>query len=201
MSIGARVQPHTTARQIPAGISFPIRSAKNRQKQTRRDVVRGLQALQERRSARRTPEPPDVGRSGTATYRADYRLWLSAQIRRRITWKSTKRNRKPPFRIKYWERPNLEKLSAGKRSLFMEYNLMVPKLRPAKAIMDAEQEMFDRIWYDRHQLFRHKVSHGQENTSPGVMKIARAAARKLEAKYGKRNLRRTAITIRSSGGC
>ena len=99
------------------------------------------------------------------------------------------RNRKPPFRIKYWERPMLEKLTTGKRALLMEYNLLVPQVRPVKAIIEAEQEMFDRIWYDRHQVFRSKVRQGEEKTSPGVMKIARAAARRLEAKYGKKNLR------------
>lgn len=31
------------------------------------------------------------------------------------------RNRTPPFRIKYWERPTLERLTASKRSLLMEY--------------------------------------------------------------------------------
>src|SRR5690242_17839994 len=59
------------------------------------------------------------------------------------------RNRKPPFRIKYWERPKLEQLTARKRTLLMEYNLSPLKTRPISQIMKAEEEFFDRIWYDR----------------------------------------------------
>jgi hypothetical protein len=55
------------------------------------------------------------------------------------------RNRKPPFRIKYWERPQIEVLAARKRALLMEYNLMPTTTRSIKAILKAEQEFSDVI--------------------------------------------------------
>jgi hypothetical protein len=98
------------------------------------------------------------------------------------------RNRKPPFRIKYWERPKLEKLSTGKRSLLMEYGLISQKTRPMKQILEAEDQFFNRVWYDRHQVLLRLEREGKTKTAPDIMSGARRAAAQLEKKYGKKNL-------------
>lgn len=99
------------------------------------------------------------------------------------------RNRKPPFRIKYWERPKLEQLSANKRSLLMEYNLLAFKTRTVDAILKAEEELFDVIWYDRKLVLIRNLKEGRETITPEIKKGMYAAMRRVEKKYGKRKIR------------
>lgn len=98
------------------------------------------------------------------------------------------RNRRPPFRIKYWERPTLEKLTIGKRALLMEFGLVPQKTRPIGEVLKAEGEFFERVWYDRHQMLLHLESRGKTKTVPAIMRDARKAAARLEKKHGKKNL-------------
>jgi hypothetical protein len=99
------------------------------------------------------------------------------------------RNRKPPFRIKYWERPRLEQLSANKRSLLLEYNLLPHKTRPITKIIEAEQEFMDVIWYDRKLVLQQNLREGKETITPEIKKGMLAAMRVAEKKYGKKKLR------------
>ena len=99
------------------------------------------------------------------------------------------RNRTPPFRIKYWERPQLEQLTGNKRSLLMEYNLMPTKTRPINQILKAEQEFSDVIWYDRKLVLQRKLKEGTETITPEIKKGMLAAMRRAEAKYGKKKIR------------
>ena len=95
------------------------------------------------------------------------------------------RNRRPPFRIKYWERPKLEQLSSHKRSLLMEYNLLPLKTRSVSAILKAEEEFFDRIWYDRKLVLQANIRDGIEmKNTPEIEKGMRTAMRIVEKKYG-----------------
>ena len=98
------------------------------------------------------------------------------------------RNRKPPFRIKYWERPKLEKLTIGKRALLMDFGLLPQRTRRIPEILKAEGEFFDRVWYDRHQVLRHLERGGKRKTASDIMKAAQKEATQLEKKYGKKNL-------------
>ena len=98
------------------------------------------------------------------------------------------RNRRPPFRIKYWERPTLEKLTTGRRALLMEYGLLPQKTRPISEVLKAEGEFFDRVWYDRHQVLRRLERGGRRKTASDIMKAAQKEAIQLEKKYGKKNL-------------
>ena len=100
-----------------------------------------------------------------------------------------KRNRNPPFRIKYWERPQLEKLTANKRSLVWEYGLMPIRTRPIKEILKWENEFFDVIWYDRKRVLQQKLREGTETITPEIKKGMLAAMRRAEEKYGKKRLR------------
>jgi hypothetical protein len=99
------------------------------------------------------------------------------------------RNRTPPFRIKYWERPHLEKLTANKRSLVWEYGLMAAKTRQMHEILKWEEEFRDVIWYDRKRVLQQKVREGTETMTPEIKKLMVASMRKAEARYGKKRLR------------
>ena len=52
-------------------------------------------------------------------------------------------NHRPPFKIKYWELPQLEQLTVGMRKLLNEYALMPENMRSLKEILRAEEEFFD----------------------------------------------------------
>lgn len=50
-------------------------------------------------------------------------------------------------------------------------------------ILQAEQEFFDRVWYDRHLVFRHKYEAGQDDrTTPAVYQVALDAAGRARAR-------------------
>jgi hypothetical protein len=98
-------------------------------------------------------------------------------------------NRKPPFRIKYWERPKLEELASPKRALLMEYNLMPTKTRSVQSILKAEQEFTDVIWYDRKLVLQQKLRAGTATITPEIRKGMLQAMRRAERKYGKKKLR------------
>jgi hypothetical protein len=99
-----------------------------------------------------------------------------------------KRNNHPPFKIKYWERPHIERMTRRKITLLRKHNLTKDPIRSIKTILKAEEEFFERVWYDRHQVLLQIERAGKRKTKPAIMKRARAAARRLELKYGKRNL-------------
>jgi hypothetical protein len=100
-----------------------------------------------------------------------------------------RRNRRPPFRIRCWERPKIEALAAKKRALLMEYNLLPINLRSIRAILKAEEEFFDVIWYDRKLVLQQKLKEGSETITPEIKRGMLAAMRRAEAKYGKKKLR------------
>jgi hypothetical protein len=99
-----------------------------------------------------------------------------------------KRNRTPPFRIKYWERPQLEQLAANKRSLLWGYGLMPGRIRPIKEILKWEHEFCDVIWYDRKCMLQRKVREGTETMTPEIKKLMLASMRRMEAEHGKKKL-------------
>src|SRR5438128_340040 len=51
-----------------------------------------------------------------------------------------RRNRKPFFKIKVWEKPTLEKLASRKISLLRKYDLTHIPIRSTQNILKAEQE-------------------------------------------------------------
>ena len=99
-----------------------------------------------------------------------------------------RRNRKPPFKIKVWERPNIEKLASRKMSLLRKYQLINLKIRSDKELLKAEEEFLDRVWHDRHQLFRARVNAGKSGAQLEIWKGALKSAKRVEEKYGKKNL-------------
>ncbi len=99
-----------------------------------------------------------------------------------------KRNRKPPFEIRLWEKPTIEKLCRRKRALLRKYNLIDESIRNIEEIVAAEVEFFDRMWYDRHQLIKCAVDEKKEKVDQEIWKRARAEAKRIENTYGKKCL-------------
>jgi hypothetical protein len=92
-------------------------------------------------------------------------------------------NNRPPFRIKYWERPVLERLASGHEDLIRRFLFEVP--RNESEIIAAEEEFFDKVWYVR------SVIHSDEETAdlPEDIRNGMLAHRKrIEEQYGRREL-------------
>ena len=85
-------------------------------------------------------------------------------------------------------------------AMFEHEEIQAP--RTIEEIQSAEQEFFDKVWYDRHQMLAHRVASGQtklvaDATASGynpaeiqerVWKGAWQAAWRVEARYGPENL-------------
>lgn len=61
--------------------------------------------------------------------------------------------------------------------------------RSDKAILAAEQEFMEVIWYDRKLVLLQKVKEGAETVTPQIKKMMLDHVRALEKKYGKTKLR------------
>jgi len=94
-----------------------------------------------------------------------------------------KAKRNPPFRIKCWEKPDLEKLASRKNSLLKKYDLIGIPARTVKEILAAEEEQFEKIWYDRHRHLRAQVESGEDTPNPEIWQRALANAKRIEDKY------------------
>jgi hypothetical protein len=57
-----------------------------------------------------------------------------------------------------------------------------------KAILKAEAEFFDRVWYDRKLVLLELINEGRETIPPDIEKGMFKAMREVEKKYGKNNL-------------
>ena len=57
-------------------------------------------------------------------------------------------------------------------------------MRSAKTIAAAEGELLDKIWYNRHLVFKYNVENGIETCDPKIWKGALASAEKMRQKYG-----------------
>ena len=58
-------------------------------------------------------------------------------------------------------------------------------------ILKAREEFWEKVWWNRHQNWLYELSTGKDKLKPGMEKIfkqARAAAQKIEKKYGRKNL-------------
>ena len=100
-----------------------------------------------------------------------------------------KRNNRPPFKIKYWERPNIERMTRRKVTLLRRHMLVTDPIRSIKDILKAENEFMETIWYDRKRVLQQKVRTGAEKIDPKTMKLMLASMRRMEQQWGKQKLR------------
>ena len=59
------------------------------------------------------------------------------------------------------------------------------------AIHAAYQEFWDKVWWNRHQSWLHRIKTGEEPLKPSqktILETAKKAARRIECKYGRKNL-------------
>jgi hypothetical protein len=101
---------------------------------------------------------------------------------------SYKAKRNPPFRIKYWEKPILEKLAYPKKGLLKKYDLVGMPGRTIKDIITAEEELFEKVWYDRHVNLLSRVEAGKDTPNSEIWEDALTNAKRIEGKYGKDKL-------------
>ena len=56
-------------------------------------------------------------------------------------------------------------------------------------IHDAAEEYFEEVWWNRHQVAMEKIATGKmEPYEPKILETAKAAAKRIEDKYGRCNL-------------
>jgi hypothetical protein len=97
-------------------------------------------------------------------------------------------NRRPPFRIKYWERPILERLTGDRDDLLTKYLVVEPGPRAENEILEAEQEFHDRIWYVRKWGVIERHESGERPVRADLWDGMQKAMRRVEEEYGKDNL-------------
>jgi hypothetical protein len=60
--------------------------------------------------------------------------------------------------------------------------------RTQAEILAAEQEIFDRVWYERKLVIEDRLASGDEEIRPDILAGMRKYMREVEAKLGKDNL-------------
>ena len=96
-------------------------------------------------------------------------------------------NRRPPFRIRVWEKPQITRMLARKVTFLRRFGLIEEPIRSIRAILNAEREFFDRVWYDRKLLFIQRTKE-TARTPKEILKGMWRGMREVEQKYGRKNL-------------
>jgi Restriction endonuclease len=97
--------------------------------------------------------------------------------------KAHETNNRPRFRIRYWERTDLQRMLED-HDEFLERYLRV-HMRTKPDILAAELEFMERVWYERKLVYLQNIADGTEKEAPPeIMEGMRRAMRKAEATYG-----------------
>jgi Restriction endonuclease len=98
---------------------------------------------------------------------------------------SYRKNNRPAFKIRYWEKPQLVRMLRRKVSLQRKYDLTSSPIRKVRDILAAEDEFFTKVWYGRKSPAEHYRAQGTpEDIIKGMLKSKREA----EKRFGKKNL-------------
>ena len=96
-----------------------------------------------------------------------------------------RKSRKPPFKIRSWEKPQLLRMLRRKIALQRKYDLTDIPIRSVKEILRAEEELETRVWYGRKGPAAHYRAQGTpEDIIKGMLKGKRDA----EKRFGKKSL-------------
>ncbi|HEY5556271.1 hypothetical protein [Acetobacterium sp.] len=60
--------------------------------------------------------------------------------------------------------------------------------RSMEEITNAEDEFFDKVWFDRHLGLKYRIEQGQTTAEPEIWEGALTSAQKVVEKYGEENL-------------
>ena len=61
-------------------------------------------------------------------------------------------------------------------------------MRSKEKILEAEEEYFDKIWYNRHLSLTREIELGLSTVDDEIWRRALEARKRIEEKYGKENL-------------
>src|ERR1035437_4254107 len=101
--------------------------------------------------------------------------------------KRTVEQNRPPFRIKYWERPILERMVDARPDFL--HQLFREDMRLQPEVLAAQQEHFDRLWYYRSTHGKAGGLNDPIDTYAQKLCAQVVAARaRIEAAYGKETL-------------
>jgi hypothetical protein len=98
---------------------------------------------------------------------------------------SYRKNNRPPFKIKHWEKPQLVRMMSRKMVLQRKYNLTDAPIRSVRQILKAEEELGTRLWYGRKMPAEFYRSRG---TPEDIIKGMLKAKRETEKRFGKKFL-------------
>jgi hypothetical protein len=99
------------------------------------------------------------------------------------------RNRRPPFRMRYWEKPALGRMLRKHPGLLQQHGIFLESMRTLADILRAENELFDKIWYVRHRILQEKIDEGlRPPLAPEFEATLRAEMRRVEERYGSENV-------------
>lgn len=95
------------------------------------------------------------------------------------------KNNRPPFKIKYWEKPQLVRMMGRRISLQRKYNLTSAPIRSVRQILAAEDELATRLWYGRSMPAEDMRAQG---TPEEIIRGAVRGQRDAERRFGKKSL-------------
>jgi hypothetical protein len=98
---------------------------------------------------------------------------------------SYRRNNRPPFKIRCWEKPQLVRMLRRELTLQRKYDLTDIPIRSVKQILAAEDEFYTRVWYGRSMPVEQFRAQG---TPEDIIKGALRNQRKAEKRFGKKSL-------------
>lgn len=96
-----------------------------------------------------------------------------------------RRNNRPAFKIRCWERPQLARMLHRKMALQRKYDLADIPIRSVKQILAAENEFFTRVWYGREMLTK---VYRAEGTPEDIVKAMLKGMLEAEKRFGKVSL-------------
>jgi hypothetical protein len=95
------------------------------------------------------------------------------------------RNRRPPFRIRHWEKPTLARMLGEHPELLDIHEIFIEGMRTSAQIIEAQQEFFDKVWYVRSLIRDEKITAGEgEDVSPAERELIIQQRAQIEEKYG-----------------
>lgn len=61
------------------------------------------------------------------------------------------------------------------------------EMRTNEVISEAIEELFDKVWYERHLVLKYKIENGLEVVKPEIWKGVLKSADRVREKYGEEN--------------